>query len=200
MHDSVSQALYGIALGTKTAQRLLSRNQEGAAEALEYVASLVAAAQAEARALIFELRPESLEKEGLIAALTKQVASVEARHQIEVTADLAAEPDLPIEAKETLYRVVQEAMHNTVKHARARRVHLTLRQTGEGVVLDVRDDGVGFDPSASFPGHLGLTSMRERVARLGGTFAIQSAPGKGTAVHVRIPTAAPIPRADSPAL
>ncbi|HYN87964.1 MAG TPA: sensor histidine kinase, partial [Ardenticatenaceae bacterium] len=149
--------------------------------------SLAAAGLAEMRALIFELRPESLESEGLVAALGKQAASVEARHRIEVRADLAGEPELPLETKEVLYRIAQEALHNTVKHAQARRVDLSLAQRDGGVALDLRDDGIGFDPNQAFPGHLGLTSMRERVARLGGTIEIESAPGRGTAIRVRIP-------------
>jgi signal transduction histidine kinase len=79
-------------------------------------------------------------------------------------------------------------MHNTVKHAHAGQVVLRLEQTGDEVVLEVRDDGAGFDPRASFPGHLGLHSMRERVANLGGTFQIESTTGAGTRVCVSIPT------------
>ncbi|MCZ7569873.1 MAG: GAF domain-containing sensor histidine kinase [Ardenticatenaceae bacterium] len=187
LHDSVSQALYGIALGTRTARTLFQRNETGVAEVLDYVASLAAAGMAEIRALIFELRPESLETEGLVAAVTKQAAALQARHRIVVETELPIEPEVPIAVKEVLYRVAQEALHNTVKHAQARCVQLALRQTAEGTVLDVRDDGVGFDPNGSFPGHLGLKSMHERTARLGGTFAIDSAPGKGTSIRVVVP-------------
>jgi PAS domain S-box-containing protein len=187
LHDSVSQALYGIGLGTYAAKNLFERNQSGVAEALDYVTSLAAAGLAEMRALIFELRPESLEIEGLVAALGKQASALAARHRIEVETELPGEPDLPIETKEVLYRVAQEAMHNTVKHAEAQRVHLRLDYSDTAVVLDLSDDGKGFDPSGSFPGHLGLHSMRERVTQLGGTFEIESAPGVGTAIHIHIP-------------
>jgi signal transduction histidine kinase len=139
------------------------------------------------RALIFELRPESLEREGLVAAFTKQAAALQARHEVAVSTELCDEPDLPLRTKQELYRIAQEAMHNTVKHARANKVALRLHQTGEELVLEVQDDGAGFDPSASFPGHLGLHSMRERVANLGGTFQIQSTVGAGTRVCASIP-------------
>ena len=86
-----------------------------------------------------------------------------------------------------VYRIAQEAMHNTVKHAHARHVALRLEQTPDGVMMEVGDDGVGFVTTASFPGHLGLHSMRERVANLGGTFQIESTPGVGTRICVRIP-------------
>ncbi|HYN87141.1 MAG TPA: sensor histidine kinase, partial [Ardenticatenaceae bacterium] len=187
LHDSVSQALYGIALGTRTARVLLERNQPGLPDVLEYITSLAAAGMAEMRALIFELRPESLESEGLVAALGKQAASIQARHRIDVVTELPAEPELPLETKEVLYRIAQEAMHNTVKHAQARQIHLSLTPTVDGVLLEVRDDGVGFDPNGAFPGHLGLKSMRERVARLGGSFSSESAPGTGTTVQARVP-------------
>ena len=187
LHDSVSQALYGIALGARTARTLLDRDPSRLAEPLDYVLSLAEAALAEMRALIFNLRPEALETEGLAAALSKQAASLRARHRIEVQTDLCDEPDLPFEIKEALYRIAQEALHNTAKHARASRVDLRLQCAAKEVMLEVRDNGAGFDPSRSFPGHLGLRSMRERAARAGGTLEIESAPRHGTSLRVRVP-------------
>lgn len=140
------------------------------------------------RALIFELRPESLEHEGLVAALAKQGAALQARHNMIVQADLCEEPALPLMAKQELYRIAQEALQNTVKHAHASTVDLALRRTADAIILEVRDDGVGFDPLESFPGHLGLHSMRERVARWGGALQIKSDPGQGTHVIAQIPS------------
>ena len=194
LHDSVSQALYGIALGARTARTLLDRDPSQVARPLEYVLSLAEAWLAEMRALIFELRPESLETEGLVAALDKQAAALRARHQIEVRADLGAEPALPLEWKEALYRIAQEATHNTVKHARAGAIDLRLRCDDGVCVLEVADDGIGFDPSGSFPGHLGLRSMRERAERLGGALELRSAPGAGTHLRALIPTGARVKR------
>ena len=190
LHDSVSQALYGISLGAHAARTALSREPAEVAEPLDYVLSLAEAALAEMRALIFELRPESLETEGLVSALTKQAAALQARHELVVATKLCDEPDLPLRVKQELYRIAQEAMHNTVKHARASQVMLRLQQAADEVVLEVQDDGIGFDPSASFPGHLGLHSMRERVAHLGGTFQIVSSPNNGTHLCVRVPDGA----------
>ena len=187
LHDSVSQALYGIILGTDAARTLLDRDPGRITEPLEYVLSLAKAGLAEMRALIFELRPESLATEGLIAALEKQAALVQARHKIAVHVSLCDEPDAPLEVKEALYRIAQEALNNTVKHAQAERVELRLEQNADEILLEVRDDGGGFDPESSFPGHLGLKSMRERVAHLGGTLRIESAPGEGTRIRAQIP-------------
>ncbi len=152
LHDSVSQALYGIALGAKTASDdLAGADPRRAAEPLNYVMSLAEAGLAEMRALIFELRPESLEKEGLVPALEKQAAALRARHGIQVETLLCDEPEAPIENKETLYRIAQEAMHNTAKHARADNVMMNLRCDSEWITLDISDDGVGFDPDGDSP-------------------------------------------------
>jgi PAS domain S-box-containing protein len=184
LHDSVSQALFGIALGARTARRRLEQDPPKVGEALDYVLSLAEAGLTEMRALIFELRPESLEKEGLVIALTRQAAATHARHEIEVVVDLCEEPDAPLAIKEALYRVAQEAMHNAVKHARASRIDLLLAAGTEGLVMQVGDDGVGFDPGQDFAGHLGLHSMRERITSIGGTIDIASARGVGTRIRI----------------
>ncbi|HEX6289279.1 MAG TPA: ATP-binding protein, partial [Herpetosiphonaceae bacterium] len=133
------------------------------------------------------LRPESLELEGLVVALTKQAASIRARHNIDVQSTLCAEPEIPIEQKEALYRIAQEALHNIVKHAHATHVELELAADRDRLALTVRDNGRGFDPAQSFPGHLGLRSMHERAARLGGTLDVTSTPGSGTSIRARMP-------------
>ena len=188
LHDSVSQALYGIALGAHTARMLLDRDPHQVAEPLNYVLTLAEAALVEMRALIFELRPESLEREGLVGALAQQAAVVQARYRLVVSTFFCEEPAQPLKIKHELYRVAQEALQNTVMHARANTVELRLSETEAQLVLEVCDDGVGFDPGGSFPGHLGLQSMRERVTALGGSFQIQSAVGAGTCIHARIPS------------
>jgi signal transduction histidine kinase len=191
LHESVFQALYGILLGEHTARKQLHDAPEKAGEALSYVENLAQAGLAEMRALIFELRPESLEKEGLTGALKKQLDALESRHELETEAELAAEPDLPLATKQVLFRIAQEAMHNIVKHARARHVHLRFKADSSMIMLSVRDDGQGFDPAGSFPGQLGLSSMRERTAALGGVLTLSSTPGGGTEVLVKIPAVPP---------
>lgn len=189
LHDSVSQALYGIGLGTRTALKMVEADgveKASLGQPLEYVLSLATAGMAEMRALIFELRPESLAVEGLIPALTRRLDALRVRHELDVEADLTDEPELPLAAKEMLYRVAQEALHNVVKHAHAGRVTLLLASAGGEVSLEIRDDGRGFDTNSAFPGHLGLQSMRERVEAFGGHFNVASVSGKGTTVRVCI--------------
>ena len=187
LHDSVSQALYSIALGTHTALALLEReNPVRAAKPLEYVLSLADAALAEMRALIFELRPDALEKEGLVAALSRHAEVILARHHLAVETMFCEEPSAPLDVKEALYRIAVESMNNAVKHAQATRISLRLQARDGIITLEVHDDGVGFDPQGGYPGHLGLRSMRERAAQIGAALEIESAPGLGTQVKVRV--------------
>jgi len=192
LHDSVSQALYGISLAAHTAHSYVERGSPQAAEPLEYLLRLADAALAEMRALIFELRPDSLEKEGLVSALNKHVAALRARYGLDVQADLCAEPDVPFPAKEALYRVAQEAMNNVVRHARASRLEVRLSAMNDRITLSVRDNGVGFDPRGQYPGHMGLHSMRERMELMNGSLRIESAPGEGCLVRADFPLARPM--------
>jgi signal transduction histidine kinase len=188
LHDSVSQAFYGIGLGAHTALEALHTDPDEAIAPLEYVIDLTEAGLAEMRALIFELRPESLATEGVISALTKQVAVLRTRYNLSVDAQLGEEPTLSLEGKQDLYRITQEALHNIVKHACASTITLRLARLDGELILEVHDDGLGFDPTGSFLGHLGLHSIQERASRLGGTCSIESAPAQGTHLYVCIPT------------
>jgi signal transduction histidine kinase len=188
LHDSVSQALYGISLGAQTARTLLERDPAAMAGPLDYVIELAQVGMAEMRALIFELRPESLESEGLVAALEKQAAAIRARQRLTVDLTLCPEPDwLSLDDKEALYRIAQESLHNTIKHAQASWIGIRLTSDADSLVLEIVDDGKGFDSAGSFPGHLGLISMRERVTRIGGSLSVDSQPGAGATIRAGLP-------------
>jgi len=189
LHDSVSQALFGIGLGARTARALLDRDPSKVADPLDYVVSLAEAALTEMRALIFELRPDALQQDGLVGILDKQAAALAARHKLNIETDLGSEPDTTLEVKEALYRIGQEALHNAVRHAHATTIWVRLNQAGQGLTLEILDNGVGFDPEGSFPGHLGLQSMRERAARMGAVILVESAPGEGARLQVIVPPA-----------
>jgi signal transduction histidine kinase len=191
LHDSVSQVLYAIALsaaGAEDSQR--KRSTERTTQLVKQMRQLARAGLAEMRALIFELREESLAEEGLVAAITKQSAAIEARHELKTCLKLDGEPDVPLAAKEALYRIVQEALHNTVKHAAARSAEVSLAHEAGRVAPTVRDNGRGFRTDEKFPGHLGLRSMRERAEALGGTFSAVSRPRSGTTIRVEVPAGA----------
>ncbi|ACO46501.1 sensor histidine kinase [Deinococcus deserti] len=193
LHDSVAQALYGITLGAKTARATLDRDPGRARESLDYTIRLAEGGVSEMKALLFSLRPDALEEGGLIAALTQHAHALEARHGLRVHAELRAEPHLTPDAQAAAYRVAQEALHNVVKHARATQVWLCVHESLGVVTVSVRDDGRGFDPASQGRGTLGQRSMRERAAGAGGTLDVQSAPGEGTIVTLRIPAASAAP-------
>ncbi len=185
LHDSVSQALYGISLGARTARAFWERDRDDLDEPLEYIQSLADAGLAEMRALIFELRPESLEKEGLTAVLDRLSTAFAGRHDLRLQTKFDPEPDVPMPVKEAFYRIAQEALNNTSKHARAERIEVALTQRDGDLQLVVEDDGQGFDPTGDYPGHLGLRSMHERAEGIGAELTVHSTSGRGTRVEVR---------------
>jgi signal transduction histidine kinase len=186
LHDSVSQVLYSISLWGHSAHAYLKHDPSRIGESVNHILSLAEVGLSEMRTLIFELRPESLEEEGLISALAKQADSIRARHGIDVTTEFCAEPPLPLQVKSDIYRIAREALHNAIKHAQATHLTLCFCEIPSGYILEIRDNGYGFDTSQSFPGHLGLKSMRERAVSLNGTFQIESKVGAGTHITLTI--------------
>ena len=188
LHDAVSQKLFSLVLNAESAGTLLERegDSEAARAQVARVQESARRALDELRSLIFELRPPDLERDGLCGALRKHVEVVRTLQPGEVQLELEAdvEPD-PGRAREIL-RIAQEALSNAVRHAHAD--HIRLRLAGEDgrVVLEVRDDGAGFDPDAPEvrSRRLGLTSMEERAQRLGGRLTVASSPGRGTTVRL----------------
>jgi PAS domain S-box-containing protein len=191
LHDSVTQELFSISLTARSIQLLLEREgirSPSITEKMVDLRQLTQGALAEMRALIFELRPGALEEEGLLQALRKHAAAVQGREMlpVEVIADEASIPRLKPSAEESLYRIAQEALHNVVKHAHARRVEIKMGVEDGHLVLQVCDDGDGFDTSQVPAGHMGLSTMGQRAAALGGEYRVRSKPGEGTAVSVRL--------------
>jgi signal transduction histidine kinase len=142
------------------------------------------------RSLIFELRPLALDHEGLGPALRQLGSRLEPETECRVIDRLEGEP--PGETRTIMYRIAREALANIRKHAHAQHVEILLEQDDAGYVIRIHDDGVGFQPPPvmhSIPGHLGLSSMRERAEMARGTCRISSEPGQGTVVEVRLPGA-----------
>lgn len=189
LHDSVSQALYGIALGARTLRKKVVEQHTAdpaLMEPVDYILSLAQGGLAEMRSLLMGLRPEEIEEQGLVVALERLGEGLAARHNLAVDVSADDEPAIGLEQKVALYRIAQEATHNVVKHANATRVQIRLSSAAGEVKLQVRDDGRGFDPQADFPGHLGLISMRERAELVGGKFRLDSSPGRGTVIGVSL--------------
>ena len=185
LHDETGQALTSILLGLKAIGG--AETKEDAQRAEADVRGLVVQALQDVRALAVELRPSALDDFGLGPAVERLAQTFGERSGISTTVETHLDDRLPPELETTLYRVVQEALSNVVKHAGAERVSIVLAQRGSGVAATIDDDGQGFDESLIRPDALGLTGMRERLALVGGTLEIESAPGSGTTVAARVP-------------
>ncbi len=194
LHDVVSQKLFGLVLAAESAMTLLERDRAGdrgeARAQIERAQALGREAQDELRSLILELRPPALDRDGLEGVLRKHVDLVGRLHgiEIELIVDTVAGGDDRRDLE--VLRVAQEALQNALRHAAARRIEVRLAAAAPGrLVLEISDDGTGFDPDDPAPRarHLGLTSMHERARRLGGELEIRSTPGAGTVVRLVIP-------------
>jgi signal transduction histidine kinase len=189
LHDSVTQSLFSVTLLSEAALNLLDRDAGKARERLERASELAQGALAEMRALIFQLRPMTLQEEGLLSALKKHVNAVHSRDgsvvELQVTGSARR---LPAPIEDASFRIIQESLNNVIKHARSERARVELDFGAECLRVSVIDTGVGFDPSARpHSGRLGMTSMRERAESAGGTLSIDSAPGQGTTVRAEFP-------------
>lgn len=189
LHDSIAQTLYGLSLQSEVASRRLAAGRlEQVAEYLKEFRLQTQQTLQETRLMIYELRPPILEQVGLAAALTSRLDAVERRGGLTVEAKLEEIPNLPAEMEVGLYRIAQEALNNALKHAQASQIRLALAQRSEAILLEITDDGLGFEPAAAAQsGGYGLNGMRERANQLGGSLDIASAPGQGTAVSVEVP-------------
>ncbi len=187
LHDSVTQALYGITLYSEAAVRqLLSGEADLATGHLVEIQETAQESLQEMRLLIFELRLPMLKNEGLAAALQARLEAVETRAGMTVAFESQLNGGLSPEVEEGLYRIAQEALNNTLRHAHAQELCVRLHQNGRSVALEVQDDGVGFDlAQARQCGGFGLRGMEERAARLGGNLAVDSRPGHGTRLQWR---------------
>jgi signal transduction histidine kinase len=192
LHDSVVQQVFSIKMRAEALRLGMERDGAVSYETLSDHAEALATASRQAlddlRALILELRPGGLAERGLIGSVADWVESVGARTGIAVTFSSDLEfVALPSGLEDDVYRIVQEALHNVVKHAEATVVDVSVAVAGDGtLVVDIHDDGVGFrrPPQA---GSLGMMSMRERAQRWGGSVVLRGRPGRGGHLRVTIP-------------
>jgi signal transduction histidine kinase len=198
LHDETLQALGGLRMLYSAAMRSDASADE-LRVALEEGVGLIDTEIDSLSGLIAELRPAALDQIGLAPALRTlaERKSREGELEIDVLVRMRDGERLPQETESTLYRLVQEALNNVVKHAGASRAEAVVERTGEILELTVRDDGRGFDPAA-VNGGFGLTGMRERVSLAGGELRIEAAPGSGTTVSATIPLRLPAQRSSRP--
>ncbi len=187
LHDEVGQALTGVLVEMANLTRLIrARELDAVAAKAGEIKSEVESSIRVVRNMALLLRPSMLDDLGLVPALEWQAREVARRSGVRIEVDAGQVSEhLPEGHKTCVYRIVQEALHNIVQHAAARNVNVTVRQDEEGLLLDIRDDGKGFDPQRQRG--MGLLGIEERVGYLGGTFAVESQPGHGTVLRVRLP-------------
>ena len=198
LHDAVSQLLFSMGLRTRALQLAVERPSPDRTAAilpgLKEMQSIIESAVDEMRSLIFQLRPVDLRGNDLASALQRHVEAVQEREagvylEMIVSGDL---PTLTPDIEEQVYRIVQEAVGNSVNHAQATRIEVRLgagRRAGVPCLLtEVVDDGIGFDTEYDRPGHLGLRNMRARAAEMNGELAITSS-SAGTNIRLEVPIA-----------
>ncbi|HEX7125344.1 MAG TPA: sensor histidine kinase [Thermodesulfobacteriota bacterium] len=193
LHDTLAQAFTSIVMLLEAAEASMRTQPAAAADHVAQAREAAREGLREARRVVWALRPESLERGTLPDALARTTAELARQTGIAARTVVTGEPRrLAADLEVTVMRAAQEALANVRRHARARRVTVTLSYMDDLVALDVRDDGVGFD-AGSRPagpdrlGGLGLVAMRERAEALGGSLTIESAPGEGTSLVVELP-------------
>jgi signal transduction histidine kinase len=193
LHDVVSQKLFSLILTAEAAATVLARDpiDEGAARTqVGRVGELAREALDELRSLILGLRPPELDRDGLAGVLAKEVAVLTRLHGVPIELDTSADrqPAADAQRDSMILRIADEAIHNALRHSGASRIVVRLSGGERSMVVEVSDDGAGFDPGEARlrSRHLGLTSMEERARELGGRLEITSAPGTGTTVRLEL--------------
>jgi PAS domain S-box-containing protein len=193
LHDSVTQKLYGLVTLTEAAQAgLEAGSPEMSVKVLSRVGENARQALKEMRLFLHELSPVDLEREGLVAVLHQRLAAVEGR--ADVKARLLADDNvsLPLDKEVALYYIAQEALNNTLRHANAKSVTVRIKNRKTSLLMEVEDDGCGFNTQQEDKGGMGLRNMRERTDQVGGKLKVVSTPGKGTRITVTVSRNSPM--------
>jgi signal transduction histidine kinase len=188
LHDETGQALTSILLGLKAIEE--AGNGQDVRQSLHELRELVVGTLQDVRRLAVELRPKALDDFGLVAALQRLAETFAEQTGIRVHVEAAlGDARLAGETETAVYRIVQEALTNVIKHAQAETVSVVLTRKGDRVVAVIEDDGLGFDPADTRDERLGLLGMRERIALVDGQLSVESRPGEGTTIAVEVPSA-----------
>ncbi len=188
LHDSISQLLYSLVLYAGAGRKVLNQgNLQNTSEYLRRIDQTSQQALKEMRLLVYELRPSVFREEGLVGALNCRLQAVENRTGMNAQLLIAGEIALDEAVELALYRITEEALNNTLKHAEANQVVVSLSAHADQIDLEIWDNGKGFNlTDGKIAGGLGLTGIQERVSHLGGQLDIQTSSGKGTRIHVHL--------------
>jgi signal transduction histidine kinase len=189
LHDAVSQTLFSMMYEARAGAMKAARDPRGAGAALSQLEQQAAAALSEMRSLVYALRPKSLERDGLAMTLGDHVDAMRRTHGATIDLRIEGIPRLPLDREMALFRIAQEALQNSIKHAAGAPVYVLLRELKGDTELLVKDSGDGFD-AARLPATsrtMGLTTMRERADAIGAKLLMTSKAGGGTEVRVVLP-------------
>jgi signal transduction histidine kinase len=187
LHDETGQALTSILLGLKTIEE--AGDGQDVRKSILELRELVVGTLQDVRRLAVELRPKALDDFGLVAALQRLAETFAEQTGIRVHVQaVLGDSRLSGETETALYRIVQEALTNVIKHAQAQTVSVVLTRKDDRVVAVIEDDGRGFDPADTSDERLGLLGMGERIALVNGQLSVESRPGEGTTIAVEVPS------------
>ncbi|MBO9128329.1 sensor histidine kinase [Bacillus sp. 165] len=186
LHDSVSQQLFAMSMMMAAVNEKIQVNSESTRKQLLLIEQMIVNAQAEMRALLLHLRPVQLEGKKLNQGIEELLKELERKQKMKMEWHLES-VDLERGVEDHLFRIVQEALSNTLRHSKAKRMELRLRNINQYAILKIIDDGIGFNIHQRKTGSYGLQSMQERVNEVGGALKIISLPNKGTQIEVKVP-------------
>jgi signal transduction histidine kinase len=193
LHDSVIQSLYGLVTLTEAGKiRIEAEDLEGSSHLLSRIGQTARHAIREIRLFIHQLRPPVLEQEGLISALEQRLTAVEGRSDVQINFQADETIVLPLKVQTELYYIAQEALNNTLKHAKANTVDIHFYQTDSHITLDIQDNGQGYAPEHCKNDGLGVNNMCERADTINAILDINTSPGHGTNICVTIKKGASI--------
>ncbi|WP_379138638.1 histidine kinase [Paenibacillus sp. sgz500958] len=187
LHDAVSQQLFAISMTATAVGRTLEKDFDKAQRQIALIEEMAAVAQSEMRALLLHLRPVYLEGKGLEQGLQELIKELKVKVPIEIVFEMDPDVQLLKGVENHLFRIVQEAISNTLRHAKAEKLEIRINRRGETVRMTLRDDGIGFEMDESKQTSYGLSNMQERIYETGGSIQFITAPGKGTRIEITVP-------------
>ncbi|MFG6120454.1 sensor histidine kinase [Thalassobacillus sp. B23F22_16] len=189
LHDAVSQQLFALTMMSQAAVRMFDKKPDQAKRQLEEISAMALQAQTEMRALLLHLRPVHLSGEPLTKGIERLVEELEQKCPIHFHVQMEETADLSQTKEEHLFRIIQEALSNILRHSNATDVNVSLKEKNEELFLHIGDNGVGFNmkEKETIVASYGLKTMRERTGEIGGNFVLRSREGEGTHIDIRVP-------------
>jgi NarL family two-component system sensor histidine kinase LiaS len=188
LHDAVSQQLFAISMTATAVGRTLEKDFDKAQRQIYLIEEMASVAQSEMRALLLHLRPVHLEGKRLAEGVVELLQELKMKVPMEISWELDEDVQLPKGIEDHLFRIVQEAMSNALRHSKATKLEVRLTHpSSDAIRLLIRDDGVGFNLDVKKHASYGIVTMKERVNEIGGSLNLITAPGKGTRIDIRVP-------------